>query len=154
MLTKPVFLLSASLTEIISERIHAAWNNRRDVRELCQFVQTVVPELECCYATVISALVYMQKLEAKFKGSRIDTSAVSCQQLYMVCLIIASKFVSDMPFTNQQWAEVAGLTLTHVNELERSALSALDWYLAVDVKDYDDEKRYVCACVRGAQAVL
>jgi hypothetical protein len=56
-------------------------------------------------------------------------------------MMIASKFVSDMPFTNQQWAESSGLSLQHVNHLERSTINALEFALNVQPERFYEFRR-------------
>jgi hypothetical protein len=76
-----------------------------------------------------------------YAHSQVDTRDVSCQQLFMICMMIASKFVSDMPFTNQQWAESSGLSLQHVNHLERSTINALEFALNVQPERFYEFRR-------------
>lgn len=125
------------------ERLHQVWAPARALPDLSRHIQYLMIELECCYATMVVAVVYMSRLHEQFGKAGLDTETLSCQQLFTVCMMVASKYVSDMPFSNQQWAQSAGYTLAHINHLERTTLNVLNFELSVPTKDYLDMRKCV-----------
>ncbi|KAK9513012.1 hypothetical protein O3M35_001302 [Rhynocoris fuscipes] len=87
--------------------------------------------------SLVLAIIYLEQLKAT-NLSYLDK--VSPSDLFIVSLIIATKFLNDSgeedDVLNSEWAASVGLTLSEINRLEREFLAAIDWKVFVKEKSF------------------
>lgn len=96
---------------------------------LCRMTKMIKVE-KCVF---IAALDYLRRIAKVHYISNENKYRVT-----LVAVMLASKFLQDVPFTNKYWAENSGLmSLRDLNTMEREALCVLDYKLNVDDDFFD-----------------
>merc|ERR1719436_1959180 len=89
-------------------------------------------------SSLVLALLYLDKLR---KRNPDYLTTVSSADLFLVSLMVASKFLHDdgeeNEVFNDEWASSGGIDTKELNRLELSFLSALDWRIYVDNQDFE-----------------
>merc|ERR1712215_143776 len=87
--------------------------------------------------SLVLALLYLDKLR---KRNPDYLTTVSSADLFLVSLMVASKFLHDDgeedEVFNDEWASSGGIDTKELNKLELSFLSALDWRIYVDNQEF------------------
>merc|ERR1712106_636974 len=88
--------------------------------------------------SLVLALLYLDKLR---KRNPDYLNTVSSADLFLVSLMVASKFLHDDgeedEVFNDEWASSGGIDTKELNRLELSFLSALDWRIYVDNQEFE-----------------
>merc|ERR1712183_768516 len=88
--------------------------------------------------SLVLALLYLDKLR---KRNPDYLTTVSSADLFLVSLMVASKFLHDDgeedEVFNDEWASSGGIDTKELNKLELSFLSALDWRIYVDNQEFE-----------------
>merc|ERR1712106_1008049 len=88
--------------------------------------------------SLVLALLYLDKLR---KRNPDYLTTVSSADLFLVSLMVASKFLHDDgeedEVFNDEWASSGGIDTKELNRLELSFLSALDWRIYVDNQEFE-----------------
>ncbi|KAH8118473.1 cyclin PHO80-like protein, partial [Phellopilus nigrolimitatus] len=82
----------------------------------------------------LSLLVYfdrMSKLAKEATGSRFVIDSYNVHRLVIVGVTVASKFFSDVFYTNSRYAKVGGLPQAELNQLELQFLLLNDFHLTI-----------------------
>ncbi|KNC77134.1 hypothetical protein SARC_10400 [Sphaeroforma arctica JP610] len=88
-------------------------------------------------ATIIHSLHYLLKLNEMRRGFSGHTACASC--LMVGCLVIATKYVQEVGGRkNSEWAQLAGLDLAYLNQLEKGILTSLRFDLSLPLARYND----------------
>lgn len=104
--------------------------------------------------SLMLGLIYIDRLRQR---SPEYLQQVSSADLFLVAMMVASKFLNDdgeEGVYNDEWAESAGLPTESVNELERDFLHAIDWNLLAHSKEFDRKLRNLeqkVALVKGRE---
>lgn len=96
-------------------------------------------------ATIIAAaVVYMDRLLAK--NDRLKLTEVNTHRLTFLCLMAASKVMTDIPYNNKYMARVSGSwSLARVNKMEHEFLRLIDFQLYVSREESDRTIRRLVA---------
>jgi len=88
--------------------------------------------------SLVVALLYLERLR---KRNPDYLSTVSSADLFLVSLLVASKFLHDDgeedEVFNDDWAASGGIDTKELNKLEMQFLCALDWRIYVDDKEFE-----------------
>lgn len=107
-----------------------------------QFIQNLVDRSRVQVPTLMSSLVYLDRLRQKLppmaKGMR-----CTVHRIFLASLILAAKNINDSSPKNKHWARYSvvkdfehfGFTLTEVNLMEKQLLFLLDWDLNIKEND-------------------
>ncbi|EKX32578.1 hypothetical protein GUITHDRAFT_52111, partial [Guillardia theta CCMP2712] len=74
----------------------------------------------CCF---IVAVIYLQRMKQALPGLLL--TRLNFQRLFLLPVMLASKFLDDKYYSNQQWADVGGMSLPELNVLEGRTLRML-----------------------------
>ena len=69
------------------------------------------------------------------------TYQLLCSRLILTTVLIASKMFNDTYYTNQFIAQVGGVSLPNINELERFFMSMIEWNLYISTEEFDFYER-------------
>ena len=58
-------------------------------------------------------------------------------RLILTTVLITSKMFNDTYYTNQFIAQVGGVSLPNINELERFFMSMIDWNLFIKPEEFE-----------------
>merc|ERR1719427_1983739 len=110
----------------------------------CQYASSIVRQLSLTPGALMLGILYSERLRQSKPayGERVSSS-----DLYVISLLVASKFLHDEgeaeEIFNEEWAEAAGLSVKTVNRLEGEFLDAIDWRVYATPMEFLD----VCARV-------
>ena len=62
-------------------------------------------------------------------------------RLILTTILIASKMFNDTYYTNQFIAQVGGVSLPNINELERFFMQMIDWNLYISTEEFEFYQR-------------
>ncbi|KAK9710329.1 hypothetical protein K7432_008484 [Basidiobolus ranarum] len=85
-------------------------------------------------ATVILALKYVQKLKKMSQTMRGESG--SEYRIFIVAMILASKFLEDITYTSQSWSTITGMPTREIAIMEREFLAGLQYELYVSNSDF------------------
>jgi len=89
--------------------------------------------------SLVLALLYLEKLRRRNPDY---LTTISSADLFLVSLLVASKFLNDDgeedEVFNDEWASSGGVDTKELNRMEIGFLSALDWRIFVDKKEFEE----------------
>jgi len=129
---------SAALTDVaVSMFTEASPSVRRKLK--CEYASSIARQLSLTPCALMLGILYAERLRQSKPSYH---ERVSSSDLYVVSLLVASKFLhdegEDEEIFNEEWAEIAGLSLRTVNKLEKEFLDALDWKVYATPDDFLD----------------
>ncbi|XP_076232755.1 protein CNPPD1 [Calliopsis andreniformis] len=129
-LSLPVTELAAELfTEVKSGRTL----ERLDVEEASRISRNAC--VSPC--SLVLALLYLERLK---DCNPEYLQRVAPSELFLVTLMVASKFLNDEgeedEVFNTEWAQSGDLSISHMNQLEKDFLKAIDWTVFVCNRDF------------------
>ncbi|XP_043254097.1 protein CNPPD1 isoform X1 [Colletes gigas] len=87
--------------------------------------------------SLVLALLYLERLK---DCNPEYLQRVAPSELFLVSLMVASKFLNDEgekdEVFNTEWAQSADLSISHMNQLEKEFLNAIDWTVFVHNQDF------------------
>eukprot|EP00124_Ichthyophonus_hoferi_P001163 Ihof_evm4s55 gene=Ihof_evmTU4s55 len=103
----------------------------------------VVSELKVCETAMLTSLAYMQRLRRCFDENNISVQRIDgrAYELLIVCLLGATKFLYDIPYSNAQWAETSGINKKLLNQLELELLESFKYSLVICGEEIEEIKR-------------
>ncbi|KAI9504101.1 hypothetical protein BX070DRAFT_190463, partial [Coemansia spiralis] len=111
----------------------------RCTREALQPFQTFCYELlrstQIAMPIVMLTLLYVNKFKQRFSG--LHGGSGSEYRVFVVALMLASKYLEDNTFTTQTWSEVSHLPAKELTIMQREFLLALDHRLHVPEPEYN-----------------
>ncbi|GAA5809599.1 hypothetical protein MFLAVUS_003010 [Mucor flavus] len=87
----------------------------------------------CANECFLSLLVYFDRMSRNSSGLRIDSFNI--HRLVITGIMVASKFFSDVFYTNTRYAKVGGLPVSELNALELQFLKLNSFKLNVKVEE-------------------
>ncbi|KAI8991914.1 cyclin-domain-containing protein [Mycotypha africana] len=87
----------------------------------------------CTNECFLSLLVYLDRMSSNSNGLRIDSYNI--HRLIITGIMVASKFFSDVFYTNARYAKVGGLPIKELNALELQFLKLNNFQLNVQVEE-------------------
>lgn len=93
----------------------------------------------CTPATIVSALVYLDRLLVTHPFLRLTET--NAHRIIWTCIVVAIKHFEDNFFTNAHYSKVGGVTLPEMNKLELTLLLSLSFELFItptQFKQYSD----------------
>ena len=83
---------------------------------------------------MVVGLLYLRRIQARLHCMVLTSRTL--QRLFLVAVMAASKFIEDIPLSNEGWAEMGGITLAEVNALEIDFLFGIEFDLSVSQEEY------------------
>lgn len=108
-----------------------------DTTNLDGFVVELLRRLRALKTNVIIAMYYMLRLHALVARSGVAPPhpvLLLTKRLFLGLLILACKFLRDFTLLFKQWAQVSGLLVETLQQVERAMLQQLDYQLYVNGK--------------------
>lgn len=99
---------------------------------MTQFVRYLVKSTSQNTATLLTTLVYLQRLRKRLP---LEAKGMSCtaHRIFLATFLLATKYLNDTPLKNKTWAHFSCLfTLQEVNLMERQLLFLMDFNLSVE----------------------
>lgn len=98
-----------------------------------------------------TGLIYLKRLEKRVKN--LNCTSEARWQYFCVAMVLASKYLLDNPYTNQEYAFHANMSLKEMNKLEPSMLNALDFRLYVSASELAAESDNISAEANSLRAI-
>eukprot|EP00123_Amoebidium_parasiticum_P015260 comp22859_c0_seq1/m.36064 comp22859_c0_seq1/g.36064 ORF comp22859_c0_seq1/g.36064 comp22859_c0_seq1/m.36064 type:complete len:475 (-) comp22859_c0_seq1:763-2187(-) len=136
---------SDRLLDVYVEVVGQLWGQsigQAQLNYLRRKVSYVVGELKVCETSLLASLCYMQRLRRCFDESNVPVDRIGgrASDVLIVCLLAATKFLYDIPYSNAQWAETAGVDKLLLNQLELELLASLGYSLEVSCEEISEAK--------------
>lgn len=71
------------------------------------------------------------------KGHPIYINSLTVHRLVLTVVLVASKILNDLYYTNSFIASIGGISLDNINKLEQFFLIVLDWNLHITTEEFD-----------------
>lgn len=114
------------------------WNSKpqtqkfigRDIPDLSilDYCERLRKYFRCSPTVYLAALIYIDKY---VEASNVTINRLTIHRLLVVSMVISVKFHEDLHYTNAYYAQVGGVDLKEMNQLEREMLNGLNWNLDV-----------------------
>lgn len=131
------------ITEYINERIYINNSNNKPLEELdnifkkkdwyidnYKYIDRLKRYCKCHPFCMLINLIYIDRLNMKYI---IDKNNV--QLLYSTLLVLCIKFFEDLHYSNEFYSKIFSVSLEDFNEMEKIALSYLDYSMYIDYND-------------------
>ncbi|GAV53328.1 hypothetical protein ZYGR_0AI06120 [Zygosaccharomyces rouxii] len=113
-----------------------------DFKSIRRFMKELLRRSQCNRRCALLAMAYVEKIYQNMGDEGCDDFAKCVKKVYLSCLIISNKFLSDRTLSLRTWRLVSGLTPAEMSTRERWCLGKLDYHLYIkDTELYDLEKR-------------
>lgn len=117
----------------------------QDYRE---WIRHVLSATRLPSTTIYLALNYLSKRIELYSTRTLFGQTIDVKRMFIVSLILASKYADDSTFINRSWAEVAKIDVKVINFMEADWLQLIGWRLDVKVNPgweqwRDEHREYV-----------
>jgi hypothetical protein len=102
---------------------------------LVDYAKRIWKYFQSSHESHVLALLYVNRfLEAEPKFT---LSKLNVHRLFLACTVVAAKFFDDSYLYNSFYAQVGGVSMQELNDLELKVLEVIRWKLHVDPAVYD-----------------
>ncbi|KAF1800422.1 cyclin-domain-containing protein [Mucor lusitanicus] len=101
--------------------------------DIQSYLARILKYCPCANECFLSLLVYFDRMSRNSSGLRIDSYNI--HRLIITGIMVASKFFSDVFYTNARYAKVGGLPVAELNTLELQFLKLNNFKLNVQVEE-------------------
>ncbi|KAI7907752.1 cyclin-domain-containing protein [Cokeromyces recurvatus] len=101
--------------------------------DIQSYLARILKYCPCANECFISLLIYLDRMSRNLTGLRIDSYNI--HRLIITGIMVASKFFSDMYYTNARYAKVGGLPVTELNALELQFLKLNNFKLNIQIEE-------------------
>jgi hypothetical protein len=123
-----VELLESALTSLPVHGNHSPFYRAKPPRiSLRDYILRLHSLMQCSPECFVLARIYLDRIAAKCS---IDEN--SAHRSLLLSLVVAAKFQDDMFCKNSHYAQVGGISVEELNELETRFLQLLDYHLCVE----------------------
>ncbi|KAJ1734075.1 hypothetical protein LPJ61_001255 [Coemansia biformis] len=109
-------------------------HTHESLRQFQVFCQELLCSTQIAVPIVMLALLYVNSFRRRFP--LLHGGSGSEYRMFVVALMLASKFLEDNTFTTKTWSEVSRLPAGELVIMQREFLNALEHRLHVSVNDY------------------
>ncbi|KAJ2850370.1 hypothetical protein IWW36_001922 [Coemansia brasiliensis] len=133
------YTLNSEQLAVLATRTFSKLWMARGAREALQpfhsFCYELLRSTQIAMPIVVLALLYVHKFKQRYPGLRGGNG--SEYRMFVVALMLASKYLEDNTFTTQTWSEVSHLPARELAIMQREFLLALDHRLHVADSEYN-----------------
>lgn len=87
----------------------------------------------------VVALIYVKRMT--LSHPQLKFTNLTLHRILLTVLLIATKMLRDVHFSNRYYAKVGGITTRELARLERCALDVLDFKLYVSTEEFESERQ-------------
>ena len=102
-------------------------------------------------STLILALIYIDKI---CETNNIKIKFENFHRIFLISLIIAIKYLEDLHYSNDFYANIGGITLNELNELEVYFLKKIDFCLFIHQNLFVKYKNYAFKMIKSISSIL
>ncbi|CAL9732343.1 PHO85 cyclin-5 [Monosporozyma unispora] len=102
------------------------------VQTIRSFIIEILKRSKCNKMTTILASFYINKLyQNQVDLNKLPEFAKCSKRMFLICLIISHKFLTDNTYSMKTWSHITGLPVKTLNNMERWCLNKLNYELFV-----------------------
>lgn len=102
------------------------------VQSIRPFIIEILKRSKCNKTTTLLASYYVHKLyRSQIDLTKLPEFAKCSKRIFLTCLIISHKFLTDNTYTMKTWSQITGLSVKVLNDMERWCLNKLNYGLYV-----------------------
>lgn len=116
-----------------------------------QFCRNILSTMQVSSSVVILALKYISLVRQRHSQTGETGSEY---QLFVVSLMLASKFLDDSTYASRTWAQVSQIPIAELNRCEMEFLDAISYSLHVPELKYLEWLKYLEELIRQPQLVM
>lgn len=98
-----------------------------------EYLERILKYFHCSVECFVLSLIYIDRL---IKGARFVVNSFNVHRLLVTAVMVAAKYSDDSFFVNSYYADVGGVSLDEMNELEAAFLDMIDYNLHVNILEY------------------
>eukprot|EP00960_Hanusia_phi_P030736 748819-Hanusia_phi.AAC.4 len=99
------------------------------------YVRRIMKYSEASPCCLVVGAIYLERL--KKRDEMVALTMYNFQRLFLVAVMLASKFLDDTYASNRIWADIGGLTIKELNHLELEFLYRIAFSLSISREEYD-----------------
>ena len=102
------------------------------IQSIRKFIIEILKRSKCNKTTTLIASYYLNKLyQSQTDLNKLPDFAKCSKRIFLTCLIISHKFLTDNTYTMKTWSQITGLSVKALNDMERWCLNKLNYGLFV-----------------------
>lgn len=102
------------------------------VQSIRPFIIEILKRSKCNKITTLLASYYVNKLyQSQTDLAKLPEFAKCSRRIFLICLIISHKFLTDNTYVMKTWSQITGLSVKALNDMERWCLNKLNYALYV-----------------------
>lgn len=112
--------------------------------QLPQYVSLIFKQSRVSYSIVVTGLLYLLRLQQAIRGKISNLrNNDNCFILFVVAMMLASKFLQDRPPTNSCWSLNSKIAINIINRYETVFLNSINHKLHIDVGHFENWVRFL-----------
>jgi hypothetical protein len=100
------------------------------------YIERFIRYTPVCVEVLIATIGYIDRF-MRFNLGGVYLLPSNVHRLFAAAFVVASKFVSDVYYSNKYYAKIAGISLNELNSLERIFLGQVSYSLYIEAAEYD-----------------
>ena len=110
---------------------YAEFKNEPTHIPLATYMRRILKLAKAEASCALAAIVYIERMLAMAPALEVSNNNV--RRLVFVAMMVASKSLTDIPFSNKYWAAISGTYhITALNRMERDMIGLLEWDVHID----------------------
>ncbi|KAJ2707432.1 hypothetical protein FB645_000785 [Coemansia sp. IMI 203386] len=133
-----ITLTNEQVSFVVARTFSKLWmprGSRESLQPFQVFCYELLRSTQIAVPIVMLTLLYVNKFKQRFPG--LHGGSGSEYRMFVVALMLASKYLEDNTFTTQTWSEVSHLPAKELTIMQREFLMALDHRLHVPETEYN-----------------
>ena len=99
------------------------------------YIHRIVKFSHSSLSCLIVAMIFIDRLLDCFPG--VSVTCYNIHRLYLTAYVLAVKYMDDTHYNNQRYADIGGITLSGMNELELDFCFYINFQTYVDHEDFE-----------------
>ncbi|UKJ89603.2 hypothetical protein MACJ_002854 [Theileria orientalis] len=114
--------------------------NSMNAPPISDYLTRIARYVNCSNECFVLALVYIDRI---MRLHRFSVSVLNIHRLLITSVMLAAKFSDDVYYSNSFYAQVGGIKVAEMNQLEAQFLILINYHLFVDARDYENCRKGV-----------
>jgi len=100
---------------------------------LKEYMERLARYFKCSPSVFLAAMIYIDRF---INRSNVTINRLTIHRLLIVSFVISAKFNEDLHYSNAYYAQVGGIDLAELNQLESLMVQVLSWDFSVDPSNF------------------
>nr|PVC54669.1 hypothetical protein MACL_00001135 [Theileria orientalis] len=133
-------VLTKIVSDVIPEYGSISCFNSMNAPPISEYLTRIARYVNCSNECFVLALVYIDRI---MRLHRFSVSVLNIHRLLITSVMLAAKFSDDVYYSNSFYAQVGGIKVAEMNQLEAQFLILINYHLFVDARDYENCRKGV-----------